>query len=101
MALMSRRSAGQCLPMIAAVVILGVGQGASAAEPELPAASGSPDHPAAVAGGLLLIALVLAGIALTIVGLRDDLRKRRRGYRRRSRRPRAPIHPEEKRTPPT
>lgn len=54
---------------------------------------GLTSHLAAVAGGLLVVTLIIVGIALTIVGLRDDLRKRRRGYRRRSRRVRAPIKP--------
>jgi hypothetical protein len=45
-------------------------------------------HPLeAVAGGALLTALVVAGIALTIYGLRNDARERRRSYRRRGRRP--------------
>ena len=150
MALLYRRSAGLCLPMLA-VLMLGVASVASAADPEAtaaarplpagpsgddsasrlrtadfaipaldieelasangqagPAAQRSSSRPAdarrgltghfpAVVGGLLVVALVIVGIAVTVVGLRDDLRKRRRGYRRRSRRIRTPIQPEEKR----
>jgi len=41
---------------------------------------------ASLAGGLLMIALVTAGIALTVAALRKDLLQRRRRYRRRTRR---------------
>jgi hypothetical protein len=40
-----------------------------------------------IAGGVALIALVAAGLALAFFGLRDDLRERRRSYRRRGARP--------------
>ncbi len=47
-------------------------------------------QPAAVAAsfaaGILIVVLILAGILLTVRGLREDLRDRKRGYRRRSRR---------------
>jgi len=61
------------------------------------ATPGVSSHLAAIAGGLLVLALVVAGAALTVAGLREDLRKRRRGYRRRSRRIHAPIQRDEKR----
>jgi hypothetical protein len=38
------------------------------------------------AAGILVALLVTAGILLTVRGLREDLRDRKRGYRRRSRR---------------
>ena len=38
------------------------------------------------AAGILVALLVTAGILLTVRGLREDLRNRKRGYRRRSRR---------------
>jgi hypothetical protein len=41
----------------------------------------------AVAGGAVLVALVVGGISLTIYGLLNDLREKRRGYRRRGPRP--------------
>lgn len=47
-------------------------------------------QPAAVAAsfaaGILVVVLILAGILLTVRGLREDLRNRKRSYRRRSRR---------------
>lgn len=41
---------------------------------------------ASIAAALLLLGLVAAGITLTVAGLRDDRRRRKRSYRRRSRR---------------
>jgi len=41
---------------------------------------------ASIAGGLLMIVLVIAGIALTVTALRTDRLQRRRRYRRRTRR---------------
>lgn len=38
-------------------------------------------------GGLLMAALVIAGITLTVTALRKDLKQRKRRYWRRSRRP--------------
>jgi len=38
------------------------------------------------AAGILVALLVTAGVLLTVRGLRDELRNRKRGYRRRSRR---------------
>jgi hypothetical protein len=38
------------------------------------------------AAGILVVVLMMAGILLTVRGLREDLRDRKRGYRRRSRR---------------
>ena len=49
----------------------------------------------AIAGGLALVTLVVAGIALTVYGLRSDLRARRRGYRRRGPRPPGAGRPNE------
>jgi len=52
-----------------------------------PAESGSAlSLVASLAGGVLMIALVTAGIALTVTALRKDLLQRRRRYRRRTRR---------------
>lgn len=53
---------------------------------------------ALVAAGILVVLLVTAGVLLIVRGLRDDLRDRKRGYRRRSRRiaersPRPPVAP--------
>lgn len=50
-----------------------------------------------IAAGLLVLALVAAGITLTVIGLRDDLRRRKRSYRRRSRRIHARNRPAERR----
>jgi len=36
-------------------------------------------------GGVLVLAALVAGIALTVSGLKDDLRKKKRRYRRRAR----------------
>lgn len=46
-----------------------------------------------VLGGLLMVGLVIAGITLTLTGLRKDLRQRKRRYRRRSRRPESAASP--------
>ncbi len=47
-------------------------------------------QPAAVAAsfaaGMLVVVLIMAGILLTVRGLREDMRNRKRSYRRRSRR---------------
>lgn len=40
-----------------------------------------------VLGGLLMAVLVIAGVTLTVIALRKDLKQRKRRYRRRSRRP--------------
>jgi hypothetical protein len=60
---------------------------------------GERPQPAAVAAsfaaGILVVVLILAGILLIVRGLRDDLRDRKRSYRRRSRR----IHARTSRPP--
>lgn len=43
-----------------------------------------------IAGVVAMFGLVVAGLALTIYGLRNDLREKRRSYRRRGPRPRDP-----------
>ena len=41
---------------------------------------------ASLAAGILVVVLIMAGILLTVRGLREDMRNRKRSYRRRSRR---------------
>ena len=44
-------------------------------------------HIEEIAGFAMMFALVVAGVALTVHGLRNDMRERRRSYRRRGPRP--------------
>lgn len=83
----TRHGALAVIVMLAAILAL-----VSPAHPSQPA-SGPDDHPPVtvdlywtIGAGALMFVLVVAGVALTIKGLRSDLREKRRSYRRRSRR---------------